>query len=180
MEHIKRIERKLVYKANILDIYEDTMQTEDGRIAKWDFIAHKGAAAVVPVREDGKILMVRQFRNSLDRMTLEIPAGCSDYEGEPTSVCAVRELREETGYHAGKVEFLLRVCSAIAFCDEMIDVYVASELTPGNQDLDPDEVIDVEAYTIEELAAMIYRGEINDSKTVAALMAYKDKISHTA
>lgn len=175
MEHIKRIDRKLVYEGSILKIYEDTMQAEDGRVVKWDFIGHQGAAAVVPVRNDGKILMVRQFRNSLDRMTLEIPAGCRDYPEELTIDCAYRELQEETGYHAAKMEFLIRVCSAIAFCDEMVDVYVASDLTSGLQHLDPDEAINVEAYTIDELADMIYAGKINDSKTVAALMAYKNK-----
>lgn len=177
MEHIKRIDRKLVYEGSILKIYEDTMQVEDGRIVKWDFIGHQGAAAVVPVRNDGKILMVRQYRNSLDRMTLEIPAGCRDYPEEPTIHCAYRELQEETGYQAEKMEFLIRVCSAIAFCDEMVDVYVASGLTPGQQHLDPEEAINVEAYTIDELADMIYAGSINDSKTVAALMAYKNKYS---
>ncbi|MGN0299645.1 MAG: NUDIX hydrolase [Lachnospiraceae bacterium] len=177
MGHIERVDRKLVYEGSILKIYEDTMLAEDGRKVKWDFIGHQGAAAVVPVRNDGKILMVRQFRNSLDRMTLEIPAGCRDYPEEPTIDCAYRELQEETGYHAGKMEFLIRVCSAIAFCDEMIDIYVASDLTPGSQHLDPDEMIDVEGYTIDELAEMIYQGKINDSKTVAALMAYKNKYS---
>lgn len=177
MEHIKRIDRKLVYKGSILKMYEDTMQLEDGRIVKWDFIGHHGAAAVVPVRNDGKILMVRQYRNSLDRMTLEIPAGCRDYPGEPTIDCAYRELKEETGYQAANMKFLIRVCSAIAFCDEMVDVYVASDLKPGLQHLDPEEAINVEAYTIDELADMIYEGRINDSKTVAALMAYKNQCS---
>ena len=74
-EEFKRLDRKLVYHGTIIDYYRDTIQVPNGNIAEWDFIGHKGAAAVVPVREDGKLLMVRQWRNALDRYTLEIPAG---------------------------------------------------------------------------------------------------------
>ena len=76
-EEFKRLDRKLVYHGTIIDYYRDTIQVPNGNIAEWDFIGHKGAAAVVPVREDGKLLMVRQWRNALDRYTLEIPAQTS-------------------------------------------------------------------------------------------------------
>ena len=81
-EEFKRLDRKLVYHGTIIDYYRDTIQVPNGNIAEWDFIGHKGAAAVVPVREDGKLLMVRQWRNALDRYTLEIPAGKLDSVGE--------------------------------------------------------------------------------------------------
>lgn len=175
MEHIKRVKRELVYTGSILHFYEDTIETPDGHQAKWDFIAHKGAACVVPVLDDGRIIMVHQYRNALDRMTLEVPAGARNYLEEPTIDCATREVEEETGYKAGKMEWLLTLRTAIAYCDELIDVYVATELTPTSQNLDEDEYIDVEYYTIEQLTEMILNGTIQDAKTVASLMAYKVK-----
>mgnify|MGYP002416329996 CR=1 FL=1 len=98
-QQVKRVKRELIKHGAILDMYEDTMELPDGKQETWDFISHrKGAAAVVPVRGDGKILMVKQYRNAIDRMTLEIPAGSRDSVTEDTRVCAARELEEETGY----------------------------------------------------------------------------------
>lgn len=169
---IKRINREFVKKLNVLEYYEDTMLTDDGREAKWDMLHHIGAAAVVAVREDGKILMVRQYRNSVERMTLEIPAGKRDAEDEATETTAARELEEETGYRAGKLTKLVGLITAIAYCDEFIDIYVAEDLIGTAQHLDEDEEIDVAAYTLEELQAMIFSGQIRDAKTVASIMAY--------
>ena len=103
-------------------------------------IKHKGAAAVVPVTEDGKILMVRQYRNALERYTLEIPAGALDEEGEPGFKCAARELEEETGYKSEELEWLITLRTTVAFCNEKIEVYVAKNLIPSKQHLDEDEL----------------------------------------
>lgn len=119
--------------------------------------------------------MVRQYRNALDRYTLEIPAGGLQSVEEPTKDAAARELSEETGYKAENLELLITIRTTVAFCNEKIDVYVANHLTPGKQHLDEDEYVQVKAYTVEELTDMIYSGIIQDSKTVAAIMAYKDK-----
>ena len=175
MEEVKRIGRKLVQKGHVIDFYEDDILLPDGRIAKWDFLKHKGAAAVVAVRDDGKLLMVRQYRNSCNRQTLEIPAGSRNTEDEDTYLSASRELEEETGYHSDHLELLVRLRTAIAYCDEFIDVYVAQNLVPTKQHLDEDEFLDVEAYTMEELLEMIYDGRIEDTKTISALLAYKIK-----
>lgn len=175
MERVERLERTLVYKGVIIDFYQDTVKVPNGNVVKWDFISHKGAAAVVAVKKDGKLLMVRQYRNALDRETIEIPAGALDSADEPTQIAAARELEEETGYKAGKLELLMTLRTTIAYCNEKIDVYVATDLEPGEQHLDEDESIDVEAYDIEELLQMVYDCKIQDSKTVAALMAYKNK-----
>lgn len=175
MEKYERLDRTLVYKGVIIDFYQDTIKVPNGNVVKWDFIGHKGAAAVVAVNEDGKLLMVRQYRNALDRETLEIPAGALDSADEPTHVAAARELEEETGYKAGKLELLITLRTTVAFCNEKIDVYVATDLQPGKQNLDDDEFINVEAHDIDELVQMIYDCKIEDSKTVAALMAYKNK-----
>lgn len=175
MEKVERLDRTLVYKGVIIDFYQDTVKVPNGNIVKWDFIGHKGAAAVVAVNEEGKLLMVRQYRNALDRETLEIPAGALDSADEPTSVAAARELQEETGYAAGKLDLLITLRTTVAFCNEKIDIYVATDLKPGSQHLDEDESIDVEAHDIDELIRMIYECKIQDSKTVAAIMAYKNK-----
>ena len=174
-EEFKRLNRELVYKGSIIDFYKDTVQVPDGNVVKWDFIKHQGAAAVLLVREDGKILMVRQYRNALDRYTLEIPAGGLNGADEPTKEAAARELSEETGYTAGKMEWLITVRTTVAFCNEKIDIYLATDLTSGLQHLDEDERICVEAYTVEELCEKILNGEIEDSKTISAIMSYRVK-----
>lgn len=172
-EKITRLDRKLIHHGTIIDYYRDTVSIPNGNIDEWDFIGHKGAAAVVPVTDDGKLLMVRQWRNALDRETIEIPAG--GLEGEPTIVAAARELEEETGYCSDKLELLISIRTTVAFCNEKIDIYVAQNLKRTAQHLDEDEYIDVEAYDVEELCEMIYAGKIEDSKTIAAIMSYKNK-----
>ena len=177
VQKVERLNRELVRKGAIIDIYTDTVKIPNGNVVKWDFIGHKGAAAVVPVMDDGRILMVRQYRNAIDRETLEIPAGGRNGVEEPYLDCAYRELEEETGYRAEKedFEFLISVKTTVAFCNEQIEVYVARNLKNSVQHLDEDEYVQVGAYTVEELTKMIFAGEIQDSKTVAAIMAYKDK-----
>ena len=177
VQKLNRMKRELVKKGAIVNMYTDYMEMPNGKIAEWDFIEHpKGAAAVVAVLPDGKILMVRQYRNALDRVTLEIPAGARDSVTEDTAVCAKRELEEETGYICGKMEKLLSLKSTVAFCNEFIDVYLATELTEGKQHLDEDEFIDIEAYELSELCEKIYAGIIQDAKTVAAVLAYANRI----
>ena len=181
MEEFKRISRDLVAKGAIIDYYQDTMQIPNGNIAKWDLIDHKGAAAVVAVREDGKLLMVRQYRNALERYTLEretleIPAGGLNGREEPTDQAAMRELQEETGYHTDHVELLTSIYTTVAFCNEKIDIYLARGLKDrGNQHLDEDEFINVEAYSVEELKQMIYDCRIQDAKTICGILTYASK-----
>lgn len=177
---IKRVKRELVYKGTILDIYKDTMDIGNGKIEEWDYVAHrKGAACILPVLPDGKILMVRQYRNALERDTLEVPAGARDSVTEDTMICAVRELEEETGYKSNKVSKLLSLRTTVAFCNEMVDVYLAEDLVPGKQHLDDAEDIRVEAFELETLCDMVYNGVIQDAKTVAAILAYSNKINST-
>ncbi len=141
-DSVVRLDRQLRYQGTILKIYEDTV-IANGHKAYWDFIHHDGAAAVLPVTEDGKILMVRQYRNALDRETLEIPAGKLDAPDEPKITCAYRELEEETGFRSDNLEYLISINTTVAFCDEAIDIFVARNLIPSHQHLDEDEVIDV-------------------------------------
>lgn len=175
MDNYERIDRELIHKGVIIDYYQDTMKIPNGTTAKWDFIKHKGAAAVVAVKDDGRLLMVRQYRNALERETLEIPAGGLNGADEPTDIAAARELEEETGYTAGKMELLISLYTTVAFCNEKIDVYVATDLKKGHQHLDDDEFLNVESHDIEELLQMIYDCKIQDGKTISALLAYHHK-----
>lgn len=176
MSEFKRLERKLIAKGKIIDYYQDLIEVENGNLVTWDFIEHKGAAAVVPVLPDGRILMVRQYRNALERYTVEIPAGGLDFPEEPHYDAALRELKEETGYIAKELELLIRINTTVAFCNELISVFVAFlDGNRGEQDLDEDEFINVVPYEVKELERMIYAGEITDSKTISAIMSYKNK-----
>lgn len=172
----ERLGRELIHKGAIIDYYQDTIRVANGNVVKWDLIDHKGAAAVVAVKDDGKLLMVRQYRNALDRETLEIPAGGLNSVDEPTKEAAARELEEETGYVAGKLELLLTLRTTVAFCNEKIDVYLATDLKSGRQHLDEDEFLNVESHDIEELVQMIYDCKIQDGKTVSAILAYYNKV----
>lgn len=177
LEHAVRKNRELVHKGAIIELHRDTMELPNGGTEYFDFIYHNGAAAVVPVKEDGKILMVKQYRNALDDYTLEIPAGGKNGVDEPTLDCAYRELEEETGYYTDKenLELLLSLYTTVAFCNEKIDIYVAKNLTKTAQHLDEDEFIDVYEYSVDELMEMIYSGKIVDAKTIAAISTYKAK-----
>ena len=175
---VKRIGRELKYQGRIVDFYADIMELPDGRTTVWDYIEHrKCAAAVVPLLPDGRLLLVRQYRNAVERTTLEIPAGARDSLEEPYEVCAARELEEETGYRCGKLEYLLSINTTIAFCDEALDVFLARDLVPSAQHLDPEEEISVEEWELPDLLELIYSGKMTDGKTVAAVMAYACKYS---
>lgn len=172
----KRVSRELVYQGSILDIYRDHMTFDNGHEEDWDFVAHRqGAAAVVAVDPDGKLLMVRQWRNALDRETIELPAGARDFPEEDMEICARRELEEETGFKAGKMEQLLSLRTTVAFCNERVDVFLATELTPGQTHFDPAEDIRLEKRSLPELLDLIYNGTIQDGKTVAGILAYACK-----
>lgn len=174
MEKTTRLKRDLAYTGTILKIYRDTV-VANGIEEVYDYIHHDGAAAVLPVTKDGKILMVRQYRNALDRFTLEIPAGKLDEPDEPKIECAARELEEETGFRSETLEFLMTVNTTVAFCDEQIGVYIAKDLIPSKQHLDADESIDVEEWEVKDLLEMIYIGKMTDAKTIAAILAYAQR-----
>ncbi len=168
-----RLDRKLVHKGKIVDYYQDTVQVPNGETEVWDFVAHEGAAATLPVLPDGRILMVKQYRNALDRFTLEIPAGGLNGSSEPTMIAAARELEEETGYRPGNLELLLTIQTTVAFTNERIDIYLATDLVKTSQHLDHDEFLKVEAYRLDDLLGMIESGTLEDSKTVSAILKYK-------
>lgn len=174
MEKFKILGKKLEHHGAIVDFYTMDVQVPNGNIAHWDHIEHKGAAAVVPVDEQGRILMVRQYRGAIDDIMLEIPAGGRDSTEEDFLVCASRELEEETGYRSEDIHHLIDVNTAAAYTSEKIVVYYAENLIPSKQRLDENEFVNIERHTLEEIEKMIYSGEITDAKTIAGVLAYKN------
>lgn len=175
MSQVKRVDRTLIANGAIIDYYQDTMALPNGNLAKWDLIDHKGAAAVVAVRDDGKLLMVHQYRNAPERVTVELPAGGKNGREEPTGITAARELEEETGYTCENLEFLQSIYTTVAFCNEKIDIYLARNLKQGRQHLDEDEFLNVKAYELAELKQMIYDNRIQDAKTICGVLTYASK-----
>ncbi|MDR1065908.1 MAG: NUDIX hydrolase [Clostridiales bacterium] len=162
-----------VFKGKILDVIWDVVRMPGGGEALREVVRHGAAAAVLPV-VDGKIILVRQYRHPIKGFALEIPAGMTE-TGEDPKDCAARELEEETGYKCADLTFLFKMYSSIGFCTELLHVYLAENLTTGVQNLDPDEFVTVEAYDVERATDMIFSGEIVDSKTIAAILAYRFK-----
>ena len=172
-DRMTRISRRLIHSGAIVDVYEDIMQAPDQKTERWDYISHrKGAAAVLPVLPDGRLLMVRQYRNAIEKETIELPAGSKDTPEEDSLVCAARELEEETGYRSGNLKLLIRLSTTPAFCNETIDIFLARDLIKSEQHLDEHEYINVEAIPPDTLIDMILRQEIQDGRTIAAVMAY--------
>lgn len=160
---------KEVFSGKLLNVFLDTVLLPNGKQATREFIKHPGAVAVVPVCDDGKILLVRQFRYPTNKVLLEIPAGKLDM-GEHPDECVVRELEEETGYLSKNIIKLTSIYTTPGFTDEVIHLYLARQLTKTSQNLDEDEFLNVEAYTPEEIKKMIGNGEINDAKSMLALL----------
>jgi ADP-ribose pyrophosphatase len=176
MNDYKRIKREKVQNGHIIDMYKDTIELPNGNMAEWDFIQHKGAAAIVPVDKEGNIIMVRQYRNAIEKYSLEIPAGGLN-PGEDMKTCAIRELEEETGYRTDSAEHLIDLYTTVAYCNERIGIYYTNQLIPSEQNLDDDEFVTIEKYTLEQLVQLIFEGVIDDAKTIAAILAYKTKLN---
>ena len=170
----KTIAREILYEGKILNLEKVYVKLPNENTSTREVVRHHGACAVLAVDHDDAV-MVRQYRNALERFTLEIPAGALDEPEEPGKECSARELEEETGYRSEELEWLITLRTTVAFCNERIEVYVAKNLISTKQHLDDNEFVNVEKFTIEELKQKIFTGEIEDSKTVAALLAYDAK-----
>ncbi len=173
MEKFKIMGKNLEHHGHIVDFYSYDMKIPNGNEVQWDIIEHKGAAAILPVDEEGKIIMVRQYRGAIDDLLLEIPAGGRDSADEDFKICAARELEEEIGYRSDEICHLVDYHSAAAYTSEKIAIYYTEKLIPSHQNLDENEFVQIERYTLDELVQMIADGEITDGKSVAAIMAYK-------
>lgn len=161
---------KLVFDGQILHLYHDDVALPNGQPAKREVIRHIGAVCVIPLTDDGRVVMERQYRYPVDRVILEIPAGKLDSKDEIPQEAIRRELEEETGYTAKEWVNLGLFYPACAYSDEAIWMYLAKGLTKGERHLDADEFLDVELIPLKDLVRQVMAGEIPDAKTQIAVL----------
>lgn len=159
-----------IYKGTVVTLNVDTVRLPNGHTIDLEVIRHPGASAVVPLKDDGTVVLIRQFRHAANGFIYEIPAGKLHPKEDPLD-CAARELEEEIGYRAGHFQLLSSIFTAPGFADEVIHVYLATELTVGTQNLDQDEVLEVVEMPLREAIAKIEDGTIRDAKTIVGLQA---------
>ncbi len=159
-----------IYEGKILNLRIDTVELPDKKYSKREIVEHPGGVGIVALTEDKKILLVRQYRKATDKVLLELPAGKLEVNEEPKET-AYRELKEETGYSAEKLEYLMEFYTSPGFSSEKLYLFYGENLQPGEQELESGEFIDVESYTIKEVEKLLRRGEIMDAKTIIGIQA---------
>jgi ADP-ribose pyrophosphatase len=165
--HLKeiRIDGETAFEGRFLKVSRDRIKLPDGSVSDREFIRHPGAVVILPLFEDGSVLLERQFRYPLDRVFVEFPAGKID-PGEDPLACAKRELQEETGYTASDWSFVCTIHNAIAYSDEHLDLFLARGLKAGPAQLDEGEFLETFTATVPELLEMIRTRQLTDVKTV--------------
>lgn len=169
------IERRPVHQGRIVDLGIDTVRFPDGSAGELEMIRHSGAAAVLPVLSDlngpdPQIVLIRQYRYAAGGYLYEVPAGRPDRPGEPWEECARRELREETGLEAGELRKLTVIWTTPGFTDERIHLFLATGLTAGETQFDPDEFVETVPMPLSRALQMVRDGEISDGKTICTLL----------
>ena len=159
-----------IFDGDVLHIFKDTIRLPNGKQATREYTVHHGAVCILPLLENGDVLLEHQFRYPMGEVITEIPAGKLDSPEEDPLAAARRELREETGVSAGKWTFLGRFYPAAAYSDERIWMYLAEDLTFGAQELDEDEFLQIRAVPLKALVEQILAGQVPDAKTQAAVL----------
>ncbi|MEQ9400684.1 MAG: NUDIX hydrolase [Longimicrobiales bacterium] len=170
-----RLSTRLVHHGRIVHLSLDTVRFPDGSKGELEMIRHPGASAVLPVlgsvtEADPEVLLLRQYRYAAGGYVYEVPAGLPDGPDEPWDDCARRELEEETGYRAGTLRRMTHIYTTPGFCDEIIRLYVASDLEQGETKLDADEFVELKRYRFSEAVEMVRTGIIVDCKSVATIL----------
>jgi len=163
------IESQSIFKGVVFDITRDRLREENGVEIIREIVRHPGGAGCLPLFDDGRIALVKQYRHPARRELLEIPAGKIE-PGETPLDCAIREVEQEIGFRAGQIEKLAEFFSTPGFCEERLYVYLATDLKQSEQRLDHDEFVEVVYLPLAEAVGMAERGEIEDSKTIIALL----------
>ncbi len=161
---------KSIFKGRIVDLNLETVTLPNGATVELEVIHHPGAAAVVPMKDDRIVILIRQYRHAVGGYIYEIPAG-KLHPGEDPRECANRELEEEIGYRAGTLEPVTSAYTTPGFTDEVIHIYKATQLQKGRQDLGHDEVLEIAEFPLERTIAMIREGVIRDAKTIVGLQS---------
>jgi ADP-ribose pyrophosphatase len=157
------------YQGRIIRVAAETVTLPNRRVTRLDVVRHPGASAVVPLKDDGTVLLIHQFRHAVGGYLYEVPAGTLA-PGETPDACAMREVEEEVGYRAGRLVHLGSIVTAPGFCDEQIHLYLATRLQQSRQSLDDDEVLTVVEMPLDEAMAKIHDNTIRDAKSIAALV----------
>ena len=163
------LKSEIVYPGRAFTIRRDTLRLPDGRETSFDIVEHVGSVIILPLDANGHLLFVRQYRHAAGSDLLELPAGTLD-KGEAPEACATREVREETGMAAGKLEPLGGFYLAPGYSTEYMHVYLATDLRYDPLEADADEFLTVERFPVSEALAMFERGEIQDAKSLAAIL----------
>lgn len=174
----KKISSEKIFDGVLLHVFKDEVELPNGKKAVREWIKHPGASSVIPLLPDNQIILVRQFRYPVGQVTLEVPAGKLDVEGEDPVKCAERELSEETGYTAGKIWKLTTIATTVGFTNEYIHLYAAADLTPGKQHTDADEFINTVKIPLTAALHMVETGKIIDSKSVISILLLAKQIFH--
>lgn len=161
------ISSKSAYRGRIFDVRVDTVREGEVEYDR-EIVVHRGSAVIVPVFDDGTVALVRQYRHAAEKCLLEVPAGSLD-EGEDPQTGALRELEEEVGYKAARIEKIAEFYVSPGFLTEKMFVYLATQLTETSQNLEEDELIEIERLTFEQALDKIRTGEIEDAKTIVGL-----------
>lgn len=169
----KIINWKEVFRGKLLTLKVAEVELANGVVSTREVVQHRGAVAILPILPSGGILLVSQFRLPAGKALLEIPAGTLDPQEEPL-ICAQRELKEETGYVAGRWQKLASVFLAPGYSTERIHIFLAEELSPGEMSPDQDEILSLKRFPLPQLLKMIEEGEIEDAKTIIALLLYNN------
>lgn len=168
----KTLATERIYEGAILNLRKDTVTVKNGQSYR-EIIEHRGGAVIAAVKDDGTMIMVKQYRKPAERVMLEVPAGKTDPgETEPEKT-ALRELREETGYRADHIRLLTRMYPSVGYSEEVLYIYLCTGLTPGETDFDDNESIDIFEYPVDTLYEMVLNGEIEDGKSQVAIMLVK-------
>ncbi|MBA5637799.1 NUDIX hydrolase [Duganella sp. LX20W] len=175
-KHLKevRVDGEMAYEGKFLKVQKDKVALPDGQHTSREYIRHPGAVVILPLLDDGTVLMERQFRYPLNQVFIEFPAGKIDPDEDPLA-CAKRELEEETGYTATDWQFVSVIHNAIAYSDEHLDLYLARGLKAGTAKLDDGEFLETFTATIDELLDWVRSGKITDVKTVIGVF-WLDKL----
>lgn len=166
----KKISSEPVFDGRLLHVFKDEVELPNGHKAIREWIKHPGASAVIPLLPDNQIILVRQFRYPVGKVTLEVPAGKLDIAGEDPVECAKRELSEETGYTAGKIWKLTTIATTVGFTDEYIHLYAATDLVAGEKHPDSDEFINAVKIPLTAALQMVESGKIFDAKSAVSIL----------
>jgi len=165
----KTLESRVIFQGKFLNLREDQVLLANGNTSSRLIVEHSGAVAVVPLNQNNEVIMVEQFRKPVEQVLLEIPAGKLEKDENPDQ-CAVRELREETGYEVGKLEKLATFYTTPGFSDEIMHLYLATGLTYFQACPDEDELVITKAIPLSVAVEMVNKGEIKDAKTIVGIL----------